>query len=174
MVSNINMVPETINQFRVYKNGSVLIGISGEVTLPDLKAIKATIEGPGILGQIDSACIGHFEAMELVIPYTTVNQTVNNFNPFENQEFCLRGAIQCTDPNAKTSFVPMRVVVRGKATDITPGKLKQTEAMDTKIAIQTTYYKIEIDGKTVIELDKWNSVYIVDGQDILADVRRMC
>lgn len=164
---------ESVNQFRVYKNGNVLIGITGEVPLPALKGITTTIEGPGILGQIESACIGHYEGMEFPITFRSINNTVEFFNPFENQEICIRGALQCTDPNAKIHFKGFRVVIRGKTTNIEPGKLKQTEGMDSVINIQATYYKIEVDGKTIIELDKWNSVFVVDGQDIMADVRKL-
>lgn len=33
---------------------------------------------------------------------------------------------------------------------------------------------IEVDGKTVVELDKLNEVYKVNGVDVLAKIKEMC
>ena len=36
------------------------------------------------------------------------------------------------------------------------------------------YILIELDGKTVLELDKLNEVYKVNGVDVLAKIKEMC
>lgn len=46
--------------------------------------------------------------------------------------------------------------------------------MDTKITLTTLYILIEVDGKTVVELDKLNEVYKVNGVDVLAKIKEMC
>mgnify|MGYP002975857397 FL=1 len=46
--------------------------------------------------------------------------------------------------------------------------------MDTAITLTTLYILIEVDGKTVVELDKLNEVYKVNGVDVLAKIKEMC
>lgn len=169
-----NPIPETINAFNVYRNGTKLVGISEEVTLPDFEQLTETISGPGILGEFESASIGHFSAMELEIPYRTIDGVKEHLNPFEAQDITLRGAIQQTDASGAVDFIPMRVVVRGKSNKVSSGSLKQGAPMGSSVTIQVIYILIEIDGTIVIELDKLNSVYKVNGIDILEKVRSMC
>ena len=53
-------IPSKINSFNVYKDGTRLIGISEEVTLPDFGSLTETLSGPGILGEVDDPTLGHF------------------------------------------------------------------------------------------------------------------
>ena len=55
-------IPEVIHDFNMYNTGNKLVGITGEVPLPDLEAITATIAGAGLLGAYASPVPGHFEA----------------------------------------------------------------------------------------------------------------
>ena len=44
------IIPELLNHYNVYNDAQKLIGISGDVELPDFEAITETIEGAGVLG----------------------------------------------------------------------------------------------------------------------------
>ena len=46
--------------------------------------------------------------------------------------------------------------------------------MESSITLTLNYYKITLDGETAIEIDKLNGVYIVNGEDVLKEVRDMC
>ena len=65
-------------------------------------------------------------------------------------------------------------MVRGRGGKLTTGKVKAGSSMDTKITLTTLYILIEVDGKTVVELDKLNEVYKVNGVDVLAKIKEMC
>ena len=43
--------------------------------------------------------------------------------------------------------------------------------MEAEVTLELTYILIENDGKKLVEIDKLNGVYIVNGQDMLAEVR---
>ena len=48
------VIPEVLNHYNVYNDrAKKLIGISGEIELPELEALTDTIEGAGVLGEID-------------------------------------------------------------------------------------------------------------------------
>lgn len=53
------------------------------------------------------------------------------------------------------------------------GKLAAGTQTETKNTIEVLYLKVEENGKVLLELDKLNSIYIVDGEDLLADVRNL-
>ena len=68
----------------------------------------------------------------------------------------------------------MRVVLRGKMATFTNGKLKAAEQMGASLTIELLYYMVELEGVTQVELDKLNSVFIVNGVDVLEPIRNMC
>ncbi|MFG6383464.1 MAG: phage major tail tube protein [Lachnospiraceae bacterium] len=169
-------IPSKINSFNVYKDGTKLIGISEEVTLPDFEAITETLSGPGIIGEIDDPTLGHFQSMEMEIPFRTMDKDLFILsNDISSVTITLRGAIQYTiNSSGATALKPMRVVVRGKNKGLTGGKAKQGSGTGSSIKLEILYILIEIGKVVEIELDKLNAVYRVHGKDLLEKVRKMC
>ena len=54
-----NVIPELVNSFNVYLTGNKLVGVSGEVELPELEAMTKTIELAGSLGELETPATGH-------------------------------------------------------------------------------------------------------------------
>ncbi len=46
--------------------------------------------------------------------------------------------------------------------------------MNASVKLELHYILIEIDGETKLELDKLNSVYRVNGKDIMEEMRQYC
>ena len=46
--------------------------------------------------------------------------------------------------------------------------------MDTSITLSILYILIELEGEPVLELDKMNEVFKINGNDILAKVKELC
>ena len=67
--------PQVINRFNLYRNGSVLIGISGEVELPEVTNLTDTLEGSGTGGNLEVPVIGLTDTMDMKIPYTTLSKS---------------------------------------------------------------------------------------------------
>lgn len=171
----MNGIPTKINMFNVYRDVNKLLGLSGEVTLSDFEAISEAISGPGILGEIDDPTIGHFGSQELEIPFRTIIESMfDMMNPGEQINLTLRGSIQVNTTGGGVDYVGMRVIVRGKCKSVTGGTVKQGAAMGSSIKMELTYIRIDLDGKPKVELDKLNSVYKINGVDILAKARSQC
>ena len=51
------------------------------------------------------------------------------------------------------------------------GKLEVGTTTDTSNVIEVTYIKVDIDGETVLEVDKYNFICVINGMDYLASVR---
>ena len=53
------VIPEVLNHYNVYNDkAKKLIGISGEIELGELEALTDTLEGAGVLGEIEDAVTG--------------------------------------------------------------------------------------------------------------------
>ena len=70
-------------------------------------------------------------------------------------------------------FKGARIVMGGRAKETNPGTLKKGDAMDSEVTMELTTYKIEVDGNVLIEIDKLNNVYRVNGEDMLAGIAEL-
>ena len=84
----------------------------------------------------------------------------------------IRGAQQVYDSSTGEYVVKkLKLVVRGVPKTDDLGKLDVGATTDTKLTLECDYIKLTIDGKTEIELDKYNYIANIGGVDYLADVR---
>lgn len=168
-------IPEKINDFNVYDDGDRLIGLSDEVSLPEINELTSEMSGPGLLGPVESPTLGKFESMEMEIPFVTLyHSAFKLMRTFTSTKLTLRGAVQVSDGEGNVAMKGMRVVVRGRKKGFTPGKFKQGEGTGSSVKLSLTYLMIELDGKQRLEIDKLNSIYRVDGVDMLAAIRALC
>ncbi len=171
----MNGIPEKINMFNVYRGGTKLIGISGEIKLPDFSSKAETISGPGILGEYGAVTPGYFENMELEIPFSVLNEDLFSLmDPLAAVDLTLRASEQYSTVDGGTDFEGMRIVIRGKFSKLTAGKIQQGAASESGITVALTYIYIECNGEPQIELDKLNNVFKVRGVDVLQKARGLC
>ena len=168
-------IPEVIHNFNMYNTGNKLVGITGEVPLPDLEAITATIAGAGLLGEYESPVPGHFGSLEQETGFRVIAPDYFKMaDPTQPVELVLRGAIQYTEKaTQKLDYMGMRVVFRGRCKKMAIGTVKQHDVMDSSITQELTYYMVEMDGKEKVCLDKINGVYRINGVDVLSKVRQL-
>lgn len=170
------MTPQLINRFNIYRNGTKLIGVSGEVELPEVTNLTDTIEGAGTGGNLEVAAIGLTDKMDIKIPYVTLGEDIfTMMNPNEATDIMLSGAIQGTDnATGKIVYSQVSISVRGTVKTFTPGSVKAGAKMESSVTLALSRYKIVVDGITKLEIDKMNNVYTVNGVDVLKEVRNMC
>lgn len=176
MAINSNFVPEKINDYNVYQNGEKMIGLTEEVTLPEINMKTSTVEGPGIQGEIDSPTIGQFESMEATLKFLTLySHAINLLNPNKTVNLTLRAAQQVYDRSGASGYdyKGLRVVLGGRSKKFNPGKVQRGESMGAEVTIEVTKYLVEVDGQTVIDIDKLNERYIVNGEDLLAPIKAL-
>lgn len=174
-MAKIAGIPEVIHDFNLYLSGSRLAGITGDVKLPELEAITAEVSGAGILGSYEATVPGHYKSQEMEIPFRCLNEDYfRMIDPTQPVEITLRAAEQVSvKATGATDYVGMRVVVRGKPKKIELGNVKQGDKMDSKITVEQTYILVEHNGIKVLELDKTNGQFIVNGKDVMAKVRKL-
>lgn len=171
-------IPSLINNYNIYNSGNggdVLVGVSGEVELPEFSSMTDTIEGTGMLGEIEDPATGQFESMTVKVPFSNIygdNSIFSIAHQNDPVSLTLRASEQVLrGDNGVTEYKSARFVFRGRAKTVTPGSIKKGKKMEGSVEIELNYVKIEFDGVEQLELDKLNSVYKVQGVDQLATIR---
>ncbi len=172
-MSAITNVPEVINNFNAYHNGNVLVGVSGAVTLPNFDAITQEVSGAGILGTYDTSIVGMYSSMTQEVPFRILDEDIFTLmNPSELVDLTFRASAQSTvKATGAVDYKGMRIVERGRLKSFTPGKLELGKQMDASVTLELLYILVEIDGEIKLEYDKLNSVFVVNGNDLLEKVR---
>lgn len=168
------VIPEVLNHYNVYNDkAKKLIGISGEIELPELEALNDTIEGAGVLGEIEDPVTGQFSSMKIKIPFAVLYEDLFSLMDTTNPpQLTLRASMQCMDPaTGATGYYPVKIVVRGKASTTTLGKIVKGKKGEAEIELEILYIKVMINNTTTMELDKLNFKFILNGKDMLAKIR---
>lgn len=169
----ITNIPEVINYFNAYNNGNVLVGVTGSVQLPNFDAITEEIGGAGILGTYETGIPGFYSSMAQEVPFRILDTDIFSImNPGELVDLTFRASEQHTvKSTGALDYKGMRIVERGRLKNFAPGTLELGKQMGASVTLELLYILIEIDGKTKLEYDKLNSVFVVNGKDFLEKVR---
>lgn len=171
-MSTLGIIPETLTDFEVYQNNSRLLGIV-DVTLPNLQAMTNTVKGTGIAGEIDAPVVGHFGSITMTLTWQAVVESLIDLVTPNGLTLDLRGNLQNWDKTqAIATQKAVKIVAQGRSKNLDLGKLEAATAMGTSLEIEVTYIKISLDGKEVIEVDKFNNKYVLNGTDYAADIRK--
>ena len=83
-----------------------------------------------------------------------------------------RGANQYWDSGAnKYVMDTVRVVIRGRSKAMAGGSWEPASTVDATNTIETTYIKYEVNGKTLLEVDKYAYKFVAGGEDIMQPIR---
>jgi hypothetical protein len=144
------------------------------VTLPEINMKTSTVAGVGVNGELDSPTIGQFESMEQEVQFNTLFSSATDvMNPLTVVNLTFRAAQQVYDKTGGYAFKGLRIVEMGRVKKFKPGKIEKGEAMEATVTLELTYIMIEVDGKQLVEIDKLNGVYKVNGVDMIAGVKSL-
>lgn len=172
--SNI-LIPEIMHSYNVYDDrAKKLIGISGEVDLGELKSMTETIEVAGVLGEYEAPATGQISSVKIKIPFAVLyEQPFQLLDTEEPPQLTLRADAQSINQEGtKVKHYGIKIVVRGRVTSFKTGKLAKAKKGEPELEMEAAYIKIAIDNKDTLELDKLNFKYVVNGKDLLAEVRK--
>lgn len=171
----MNGIPDKVNMMNVYYDGKRLLGLSGEIKLPDLESMSETLSGPGILGEIDAPTPGHFSSIELEVPFRTLDTDMfDMIKSLSVIPLTIRASQQYLSSSEGIWCKQLRIVTQGLFKSSTGGTLKQASPTGSSLKMELLYYMVEVDRKQRIELDKLNEVYKINGVDVLEKARAFC
>lgn len=157
-----------------------------------LSNLSAFVAGKGYLGRVAefsppkiAPVVREYKAggmgAELAIPMGTVEKleasfTLTGYDPDVLNQFSVvpgrlvplrfTGALVDYDGTTRPIEITLRAVLAFE-----PDAWKGAEASDLKVSAMVHYYKLDIDGRTLHEIDPVNMVAVIDGTDQLAAMR---
>ena len=163
-------LPRKLKNQNLFHDGNNFIGLVPEVTLPKLARKMEEYRGGGMDGPVDSDVGGE----KLTLDWTAggmIVEALRKFAATSATAVALRwaGAYQRDDTGEVDA---VEVIARGRYSELDFGSAKQGETTAHKYTMSCAYYRLDINGRTEVEIDQLNMIYIVDGEDILADQRR--
>ena len=163
-------LPSKLKNFNVFNDGESYMGKVGEAVLPKLTRKMEEWRGGGMNGpvQMDFGT----EALEMECTYGgLMRRVLQQYGHKRHDGVMLRFAGAYTAEDAD-QVDAVEVVVRGRYKEIDFGTGKAGDDTAFKTVLAVSYYKLTINGEVLIEIDIMNLVEKVNGQDLLADIRR--
>ncbi len=165
-------LPKKLKQMNLFNDGENWIGIIEEFTPAKLTRKFEKYRGGGMPGTADID-LG-FDDGALEIEFTIggfelklLQQSASAKHDGVPLRFA--GAFQ-RDDTGDVSRV--EIVSRGRIKELDGGNFKVGDNSQTKVSMTNTYYKVMVDGATVVEVDTVNMIHVVDGTDMMADYRK--
>lgn len=154
--------------YMVYLDGNNLIG-TASVKLPTIKYMTEKMSGAGILGEIDMPSDGIPESLEVEVKFRSLISGMMGLLDINGKNLEFRGSVQGSDiATGKFTEKGIRIVVRGSPKQADLGTLETNKLMDSAFTIECVYIKIDSEDATLVEIDKFNSVFSLLGKDLLA------
>ena len=156
----------------MYNNGNSLLGTIEEITLPAIKAKNVEHKALGMIGAIELPA--GLEKMSGKVKWNSVYpDLITEFgNPYQTNQIQVRGNLQNYDASGLADEVPVVAFISMRFTDsLPPITLKQNDNPELESEYTTTYYRLEVDGTPLIEVDFLANTFFVDGTDIMSQYR---
>ncbi|OHV11195.1 phage major tail tube protein [Kushneria phosphatilytica] len=164
-------LPKKLKDLNLFGNGDSYQGQVQSVTLPTLSRNVEEWRGGGMDGPvgIDMGMDGLITCQWTV--GGLIESIFDNFGTSRIDADILRmtGSYERDDVDEVTA---VEVVMRGRHTEIDMGDAQSGENTEHQIPSTLSYYRLDIDGSTKIEIDLPNYVFKVNGEDRLAARRR--
>lgn len=163
------MIPQTLVNMNLFVDGKGYAGIATEVNLPKLKRKSEEHRAGGMDGPIKMSM--GMEAMEASFTLSGIAKDVLVFHGLAD-DTALNGSFRGAYKNHKGAVVPVIATFRGMLEEVDPGAWKAGDKAETKFNVSVSYYKLEVEGQSVYELDPANCIRIINGKDEAAEERK--
>ncbi|WP_314915559.1 phage major tail tube protein [Pseudomonas helleri] len=156
------MIPQTLFNTNMFVDGQSLQGDVPSLSLPKVKVKTEEYRGGGMdmgLEKLEASFTTNGIRREVLKYFGAFDQTGFNAS--------FRGAFK----GQKGTVTSVVATLRGGLREVDPGEWSAGSKAEFKYAVDVTYYKLEIDGRVMFEIDPINCVRVIDGVDQLAAVR---
>jgi len=165
--------PNLINDANVYVDGANWLG-KASIEIPEVahKVVESKMFGQS--GGMEIPLKGHIDKLDGKIKFKslTAESAKVLYNAAKTPLLDVRAAVQIyNQESGAMEIYPIKITMQAffKKTKLT--ELKQGADGDHEAEYAAHYFKLEIDSEEIVEIDKFNYIYKVGGEDVLADMR---
>ena len=153
---------------------NVLLADVVTVTYPDLELLSETLRGVGINGEIDLPTYGQLGALAVEIAHNGLSvDAIRLFNQTK-LELEHRWASQVLDSTTGASeVVGKKTIMKLLPKKLGIGSIEPNKMEEPTSSFELLYLKYVIGNNAVLEIDKLNDVFKVDGVDYSAAIRNV-
>jgi P2 family phage contractile tail tube protein len=162
------MIPQTLANMNLFVDGVSFQGDVPSLTLPKL-TLKMEEFRPGGMDAPVELDMG-MEKQEASFTTTGVRrESLKFFGLRDGTAF--NGVFRGAYKGLKGKITPVIVTLRGSLKEVDMGDWKPGDKAEIKHGVALTYYKLEVDGRTVYEIDPIGMRRVIDGVDQLTEQR---
>ncbi|AWK52209.1 phage tail protein [Clostridium beijerinckii] len=166
------MISNKVIDYSVYTRDSgkaTKMGDTTSVTLPSVEMLTDTIKGSGIIGEIDVPTLGQIGSMETELSLRVTNEQYGTLISTNELEY--RWVTDVLDPSTgKVGTIAHKAFLKVITKKFDEGKLESGSAQDGSVSYEVTAYKRIVAGKEILNIDKLNGIYSINGINQLANV----
>ncbi|WP_367256231.1 phage major tail tube protein [Pseudomonas sp. stari2] len=162
------MNPEVLSNCVAFIDGVSFAGEVTSLTLPKVALKTDAFRGGGMAGEVEVSM--GVEKLESGFSTTGVRRESLKWFGLSDRTACnavFRGSFK----GLKGKVTPVIVTMRGGLKEVDMGDWKPGDKAETKHTMSLTYYKLEVGGRLIYEIDMLGMVLVVDGVDQLAEER---
>ncbi|MBI3584197.1 MAG: phage major tail tube protein [Nitrospinae bacterium] len=166
-------IPNILNDANVYVDGANWLG-KASVELPEVSHKVVDVNAFGIAGGMETPLIGHIDKLSGNIKFKSMTPDAAKvlYNASHAPILDIRAAVQSYNVQTGNMDVyPVKVTMRAFFKKVKLGDFKQGTDAESQADYEAHYYKLEINGEEILEIDKFSYIYKVNGKDLLASVR---
>lgn len=158
----------SITNANAYLNGNKLAGKLDELELPAVKLKTQEITALGIFGSTEIP-VG-LEKMEAKFKWNSVYPNEwKKESPMQTTRIIVKSNMMVVDASGVKRNAQVTATVGGLFKELPTGTVKPGEKMDgAEHLMAVTYYKLEVDGETVYEIDVFNNIFKHGNSDLLS------
>lgn len=156
----------------MYSEGQSLLGMIEEIKLPALKAKDGDVNVMGLHASIKLP--SGMEAMAGTIKFNAVYSTLFDVfgSPYDTKQIQVRCNLQTYDSGSLIGEVPVVAFLTVRFKDSLPAlTVKVNDNPEQESEYNASYYRLEIDGVRMIEMDAFSNTFFVKDRDVLARYR---
>jgi len=157
---------------RVYIDGRDFIGKAEEVDLPKVKLKFSEIKGLGLYGETEVPSA--LDKMEARLKFNSIYPEFVALaaDPFTLRSVIVRASQQVWSQRGVEEERPIKAEMRGFFKEWDGGSIKKGDGAEAEAQLSVVYYKLEVDGIEIVEIDVFNNIYRIEGRDILAPFKQ--
>lgn len=156
----------------IYANGASLLGRAEEIMLPAIKHKMVDHKALGMVGTAEF--FAGIDKMEAKIKWNSFYLDVLKkvADPTTPVQLQVRSSLENWGSAGRQSQKAVVCYITAAYKDFPGGSFKQHDNVEAESNLSVYYYKMEIDGQVIVEIDVLANIYKVDGVDILATYRQ--